>query len=81
MSVVLHEGGDAAQYAKDYAGFARAFSESAFRNGLFTPSAAGPEEADELTETFYRRLEALFAREAGQHIFDNHSMTLVLRRR
>ncbi len=76
----LEEGGDAVQYAKDYADFARAFSESAFRNGLFTPSATGPEEAGQLSDIFYRRLEALFAKEPGRHIFDNHSMTLLLHR-
>lgn len=77
----LEEGGDVAQYAKDYAAFARGFSESAFRNGLFNPSATGTEHAVQLTDTFYGRLEALFAAEPTQHIFDNRSMTLVLRRR
>lgn len=77
----LDHGGDAAAYAKNYAAFARGFSESAFRNGLFAPSATDADEADRLTERFFQRLEALFAAEAGQHVFDNHSMTLVLRRR
>ena len=39
-----------------------------------------PEEARRLADVFFGRLEALFAAEAGRHIFDNHSMTLVLRR-
>ncbi len=78
---VLEDGGDARAYAKTYAAFARGFSESAFRNGLFDRSAASADEADRLAETFFSRLEALFAAEAGQHIFENHSMTLVLRRR
>lgn len=77
----LEHGGDAAAYAKNYAAFARGFSESAFRNGLFEPSATNADEADRLTERFFQRLEALFAAEAGRHVFDNHSMTLVLRRR
>ena len=80
----LADGGGAEAYAKSYAAFARGFSESAFRNGLFDPSAAGAadaDDADRLTETFFGRLEALFAAEPEQHIFDNHSMTVVLRRR
>ncbi len=77
----LEDGGDAGGYAKSYAAFARGFSESSFRNGLFDPSAASADEADRLAETFFGRLEALFGAEPGQHIFDNHSMTLVLRRR
>lgn len=77
----LEDGGDAATYAKHYAAFARGFSESAFRKGLFDRSAVGAHEADKLTETFFARLEALFAAEPHRHVFDNHSMTLVLRRR
>jgi len=77
----LEGGGDASQYAKDYADFARGFSESAFRNGLFNRVAASSEHADRLADTFYGRLEALFAAEPTRHTFDTHSMTLVLRRR
>ena len=77
----LEDGGDPGAYAKDYAAFARGFSESAFRNGLFDPSAAGAGEAGRLAEVFFGRLEALFAAEPDRHTFDNHSMTVVLRRR
>ncbi len=73
--------GDDTAYAKAYAAFARGFSESAFRNGLFNLSANSDNSADALTETFYTRLEDVFRAEPGDHIFDNHSMTLVLRRR
>ncbi|MEM7225824.1 MAG: hypothetical protein AAF495_22790 [Pseudomonadota bacterium] len=78
---ILAEGGDSTAYGKSYAAFARGFSDSAFRNGLFEPSAGDAEGAQRLSETFYGRLEVLFTAEPGQHIFDNHSMTLVLRRR
>lgn len=73
--------GDDAAYAKAYAAFARGFSESAFRNGLFNLSANAENSAEALTETFFKRLEDLFRAEPGDHIFDNHSMTLVVRRR
>ncbi len=78
---MLEDGADPAEYAQAYAAFARGFSESAFRNGLFKPSAASDDEVDRLADTFFERLESLFAAELGQHIFENHSMTLVLRRR
>lgn len=77
---MLEEGGDATVYARAYAAFARGFSESAFRNGLFAPSASDAWNEDGLAALFFDRLEALFAAEPTQHIFDNHSMTLVLRR-
>lgn len=78
---MLEEGDDTKAYAKAYAAFARGFSESAFRNGLFEPSANNVAEVDRLAETFFSRLEELFAAEAAQTVFENHSMTLVLRRR
>jgi hypothetical protein len=78
---LLEEDGDTGAYARNYTAFARSFAESSFRNGLFDRSAASADEADRLAETFFGRLEALFAAEPGQYIFDNHSMTLVLRRR
>lgn len=78
---MLEAGADPRDYARSYAAFARGFSESAFRNGLFEPSAEDAAEVDRLAETFFSRLEALFAAEPDQYIFDNHSMTLVLRRR
>ncbi|MEO1090646.1 MAG: hypothetical protein AAFX81_08435 [Pseudomonadota bacterium] len=77
----LADGGDPVAYAKTYAAFARGFSESSFRVGLFDGSAAGAAEADRLADVFFGRLEDLFTVEAGQHVFDNHSMTAVLRRR
>jgi len=78
---MLAAGGDPHAYAKAYATFARSFSESAFRNGLFAPSAKTVEEVDRLAEAFFHRLQALFAAEPNRYTFDNHSMTLVLRRR
>ena len=78
---MLEDGGDPRVYARSYAAFARGFSDSAFRNGLFEPSAATADEVDRLAGTFFSRLEELFAAETSQHIFENYSMTLVLRRR
>ncbi|MEM6761252.1 MAG: hypothetical protein AAF615_00095 [Pseudomonadota bacterium] len=77
----LQSGGDSRAYARRYAAFARGFSESAFRIGLFDPSASSPEEAASLSDTFYHRLEELFAREPERHVFETHSATVTLRRK
>ena len=53
---------DTAAYAKIYTGFARGFSESAFRHGLFNPSATDDNTPDHLADTFYTRLETCSAR-------------------
>lgn len=72
---------DDSAYAKAYAAFARGFAESSFRNGLFNPCANQNNDADALADMFFTRLEDLFRAEPERHVFDNHSMTLVLRRR
>jgi len=77
---LLQENSDKSGYGKSYAAFARGFSESSFRKGLFEPSASNINEVDRLTETFFDRLEQLFVAEPDRYTFDNHSMTLVLRR-
>ena len=73
--------GDVAAYAAAYVGYARGFSESTFRNGLFGPSTSSPDETDRLTDMFYDRLEQLFRDEPDRHVSETQSMTLVLRRR
>ncbi len=73
--------GDVAAYAAAYVGYARGFSESAFRNGLFGPSTSSPAETDRLSDTFFDRLEQLFRDEPEKHVSEIQSMTLVLRRR
>ena len=73
--------GDVAAYAAAYVGYARGFSESTFRNGLFGPSTSSPDETDRLADMFYDRLEQLFRDEPDRHVSETQSMTLVLRRR
>jgi hypothetical protein len=77
----LKRTGDIEAYASAYAGFARAFAESTLRAGLFEGSTPGADEADDVTDDFFRRLKDLFAAEPGQHAFEHQVMTLVLRRR
>ena len=76
----LKQTGDAATYAKAYAGFARAFAEATLNAGLFTLSTANETEAKALADTFFQRLETLFATEPDKHRFDHRVATLVLRR-
>ena len=73
--------GDVARYASSYAGFARAFAELTLRDGLFVGSTADTEAANALADTFFRRLQGLFAAEPGRHGFEHQVVTLVLRRR
>ena len=77
----LRRTGDAAAYAKAYAGFARAFAESTLRHGLFEEADSDTAAADALADEFFRRLEALFAAEPEAHGFEHLVMTMVLRRR
>jgi hypothetical protein len=76
----LAQTGDFETYAASYAHFARAFAESTLRTQLFEGSAHSVNEADELANEFFRRLQHLFAAEPGRHAFEHQVMTLVLRR-
>ena len=77
----LDRTGDVDAYAVSYAQHCRAFTESAFRKGLFEVTASNPTEADRLTDAFYDRIETLFRDEPRVHDSDLQSMTLVLKRR
>lgn len=76
----LKKTGDTEVYAKAYVGFARAFSEATLTAGLFAPSASNAAEAKTLANTFFERLETLFATEPDQHGFAHRVASLVLRR-
>ena len=73
--------GDAETYAAAYAGFARAFAEATLRENLFVGSTGSAAAADDIADTYFRRLQDLFAAEPGCHGFEHQVMTLVLRRR
>ena len=73
--------GDVAAYAESYAGFARAFAESTFHEGLFEGSTTSAVDAAALADEFFRRLHDLFATEPELHGFEHQVVTLVLRRR
>ncbi len=77
----LKETGDTAAYAKAYAGFARAFTEATLTAGLFARSASNADAAKALANTFFDRLETLFATEPDKYGFAHRVATLVLRRK
>jgi len=77
----LAQTGDVEAYAASYAGFARAFAEATLRDSLFLGSTNSIDEANALADTFFRRLQDLFAGEPGRHAFEHQVVTLVLRRR
>jgi len=81
QDVYIHEIGDAATYAKLYAGYIRGFAESSLRLHLFGPSAEQPEEIDALTEAFFRRLTSYYEAAPGQHAAETMIVMLVAQRR
>jgi hypothetical protein len=72
--------GDAARYAHDYIAFVRAFSASAFREGLFVPGTTG-EDADALVDAFYGELEARVRADPDAGVFEDWTLSVVLARR
>lgn len=79
--VYAGEIGDPARYAKLYTGYTRGFGEMTLRHHLFEPSAQTAEQADVLTDEFFRRYETLYCEELGRHASETLILTLVLRRR
>lgn len=72
--------GDAGAYARAYAGFARAFTESSLREHLVVPGAAAG-DADRLVEELYARLTERFAADPERDRFEDWTLTVVLARR
>jgi len=72
--------GDADAYARSYAGFARAFTESSLREHLLAPGAAAA-DVDRLADDFYARLTERFAADPERDRFEDWTLTVVLARR
>lgn len=70
---------DAAQYAKDYIGFVRAFTESTFHNHLFVPGALNLPPM-ELTNYFYAHLQERIEQNPEEGIFFDYTLNVLFRK-
>ncbi len=70
--------GDSDAYARSYAAFVRAFTESSLRLHLF--AAAGP-SADRLVDEYFTRLESRFAADPMADRFEDWTLTVILARK
>jgi len=70
---------DSAAYARAYAGFVRAFTESSLRSHLFAPGALGatPETA---LDDYFARLERRFAADPARDRFEDWTLTVLVER-
>lgn len=75
----LEADGDAAKYARDYAGFVRGFAESSLRMGLF--QTEGATATDRLADDYFHRLEQRFTEDPERDAFRDWTLTVVLTRR
>jgi gibberellin A4 carboxyl methyltransferase len=69
--------GDTTTFARDYAAFARAFSETSLAAGLFTPSGADPKVA---ADHLYGLMQARLRAEPEAYPFDDLTLTVALQR-
>ncbi|MEM9106965.1 MAG: hypothetical protein AAGC96_15020, partial [Pseudomonadota bacterium] len=72
---------DPVEYARLNTGYARAFSNTTLSKQLFEPSTGSPEEADQLGDEFYRRLDSLYREHTSKYACEIWNLTVVLRRR
>lgn len=74
----LDKSGDVAAFAKSYAAFTRAFSESSLRDGLFQYGKAG---SDTLADQFYAAMEQALTARPRDYPFDDLTLAIIVRRR
>ena len=72
--------GDANRYARSYAAFVRAFTESSLLEGLFVPGARSAPPG-RLLDTYFARLAERFAADPLRDRFEDWTLTVVLERR
>jgi hypothetical protein len=77
---MLERNGDREAYARDYAAFVRAFSESTLERGLFSPGAIGV-EPKALCEEFFAGFERATAADPEAGRYEAYVLTVILARR
>ncbi|MCB1502574.1 MAG: hypothetical protein KDK07_22820 [Bauldia sp.] len=70
--------GDVAAFARDYAAFTRAFSESSLRDGVFRFAKAG---VDVVTDRFYAMMQDALAARPEAYPFEDLTLSVMVRRR
>jgi hypothetical protein len=73
--------GDAAEYGRAYAGFARGFTESSLRQDLFEPGVTAGNDPEKVLDDYFARLAARFAADPEADAFEDWTLTVVLARR
>jgi hypothetical protein len=73
--------GDAAEYGRAYAGFARGFTESSLRQHLFKPGVTAGNDPEKVLDDYFARLGARFAADPEGDAFEDWTLTVVLARR
>ena len=76
--VALEKTGDVSTFAKDYAAFTRAFSESSLREGVLRFAKSG---ADAAADRLYAGMRDALAAKPEAYPFDDLTLALVVRRR
>ncbi|WP_419912453.1 hypothetical protein [Hoeflea sp.] len=76
--VALEKTGDVETFAKGYAAFTRAFSETSLRQGLFSKSEGDP---DALTDRFFALMVKKLIENPNDYPFDDLTLAVMIRRR
>jgi len=72
---------DPDEYARQYAGYTRAFAASTLRTHLFHPSAGSDDQALALEQEFFKRYEALYRLRTKELALEQWLLKAILRRR
>jgi len=70
-----------AEYAKEYAGYTKAFAASSLRTGLFEPTLGDGQDTTRLEDEFFRRFEALYREHTTAYALEQWHLKVVLRRK
>jgi gibberellin A4 carboxyl methyltransferase len=76
-----HAEGDATEYGRSYAAFARGFTESSLRQHLFEPGVTAGNDPEKVLDDYFARLAARFAADPEADKFEDWTLTVVLTRR
>ncbi|WP_420336331.1 hypothetical protein [Roseibium sp.] len=70
-----------AKYAKEYAGYTKAFAASSLRTGLFEPTLGEGKDTTWLEDEFFRRFEELYREKTTAYALEQWHLKVILRRK